>query len=44
MGFLSNRKRRRGGINASGKWVSPYEARLKLLTGIKYKTLERMSL
>jgi len=40
----SNRKRKRGGINASGKWVSPYSARLKLLMGVKYSVLERMSL
>jgi hypothetical protein len=40
----SNRKRKRGGINASGKWISPYRARLKIMQGVKYEALERMAL
>ena len=40
----SNRKRKRGGINASGKWISPYEARLKLLQGMKYDRVVEMKL
>jgi len=31
----NNRKRKRGGLQGNGKWVSPYRARLMLVTGTK---------